>query len=49
MREATQVLWDQYHPEVVWYYLGAVGLLGTVGMLLFYVMTRKKLQAESES
>jgi hypothetical protein len=40
-RETTQVLWDSYHPVVVWYYLGAFGVAGTLGMIIFYFATRK--------
>ncbi|MBN1825512.1 MAG: MFS transporter [Candidatus Eisenbacteria bacterium] len=39
--EATRLLWDVYHPWKVWFYLGAFGLAGTIGMILFYVATRK--------
>ncbi len=38
--EATQVLWDLHNPYMVWYYLGAMGVLGTVGMILFYLFTK---------
>ena len=37
---ARSVLWDQYHPYMVWVYLGALGLVGTLGMILFYFATR---------
>jgi len=40
VREATKALWDLNHPYMVWYYLGMVGLLGTVGMIVFYFATR---------
>lgn len=40
IREATKVLWDIHHPYMVWYYLGAVGLAGTIGMIVFYFATR---------
>ncbi|MFC1609592.1 MFS transporter [Myxococcota bacterium] len=50
IRDATtQVLWDAYHPERVWYYLGAIGLLGTLGMLCFFFLTRKTAGEEPES
>lgn len=39
-RRTTQVLWDTYHPQTTWFVLGAVGLLGTVGMLIFYFAAR---------
>lgn len=38
--EATKILWDMHHPYLVWYYLGAVGLAGTVGMIVFYFATK---------
>lgn len=41
VKQATRVLWDNYHPYMVWYYLGAVGLLGTIGMIIFYFVTKK--------
>lgn len=40
-RGATQLLWDKYHPYRVWYYLGVVGLIGTIGMIIFYYTTKK--------
>jgi len=39
-KDATRVLWDHYDPWMVWYYLGAFGLAGTVGMVIFYFATR---------
>jgi predicted MFS family arabinose efflux permease len=42
VKEATQLLWDAYHPYMVWYYLGAFGLAGTIGMIIFYFATRRK-------
>ncbi len=38
---ATQLLWDKYDPFIVWYYLGGIGLLGTIGMIFFYFATKK--------
>lgn len=49
VREATQVLWETYHPEMVWYYLGAIGLGGTLGMILFYLATRKSVARSTET
>ena len=40
VQEATTLLWDMHHPYVVWYYLGAVGLAGTLGMIAFYLLAR---------
>jgi dipeptide/tripeptide permease len=39
VQRATQLLWDTHHPYLVWYYLGAIGLAGTLGMVLFYFLT----------
>jgi dipeptide/tripeptide permease len=46
---ATRVLWDLHHPYMVWVYLGVMGLLGTIGMIVFYFATRRSLAAESEA
>jgi POT family proton-dependent oligopeptide transporter len=46
-KEATQRLWKEYHPYVVWYYLGAIGLAGTIGMILFYFATRRAVAERS--
>jgi hypothetical protein len=35
-----QMLWTTYSPQRVWYYLGAFGLAGTVGMIIFYLLAR---------
>jgi len=43
-QEATQMLWNLHHPYMVWYYLGAIGLLGTIGMTLFYFATSERSQ-----
>lgn len=40
VRAATQTLWDLHHPYMVWVYLGAIGLAGTLGMIGFYFATR---------
>ena len=40
VQAATNLLWDIHHPYVVWYYLGAVGLAGTLGMIAFYLLAR---------
>ncbi len=45
LAKATGMLWDKYHPYRVWYYLGVVGLLGTIGMVVFYFATGKPKQA----
>ena len=40
---AKQKLWDKYDPYMVWIYLGAFGLAGTLGMILFYFATRRSM------
>ena len=45
--EAVRFLWDTYDPWLVWYYLGAFGIAGTIGMIIFYLATKKSV-AESE-
>jgi MFS family permease len=51
VHKATQTLWDAYHPQTVWYILGAIGLVGTLGMIVFYFVARRamdrKVQAEA--
>jgi hypothetical protein len=39
--EATRLLWETYAPQMVWIYLGLVGLAGTLGMAIFYQVTRR--------
>jgi hypothetical protein len=46
VRKATTVLWDLHHPYMVWYYLGAIGLVGTIGMIIFYLATKPKAAAK---
>jgi MFS family permease len=41
LAEAKDVLWDQYDPYMVWIYLGAFGLAGTLGMIIFYFTAKK--------
>ncbi|MCP4589870.1 MAG: peptide MFS transporter [bacterium] len=48
VRESTQILWDLHHPYQVWYYLGAIGLLGTIGMIVFYFATRRTAESSTE-
>ena len=43
--KATKLLWNKYHPYKVWYYLGLVGLIGTIGMIIFYFATKKPKEA----
>jgi MFS family permease len=47
VREATKVLWDLHHPYMVWVYLGLFGLVGTVGMIIFYFATKKALSGNN--
>jgi MFS family permease len=41
VKAATQTLWDLHDPYMVWVYLGGIGLIGTLGMIIFYFSTRK--------
>jgi MFS family permease len=34
--DATKILWDAYHPWVIWVFLGAVGALSVAGMVWTY-------------
>ncbi len=45
---AKRTLWDRYHPYQVWYYLGGIGLLGTIGMIIFYLVTKKPTTTSAE-
>jgi hypothetical protein len=47
-KQAKQVLWDEYSPSQVWFYLGGIGLLGTIGMVIFYIMTKGQRREEEE-
>lgn len=42
----TDMLWDMHDPYMVWVYLGAIGMVGTVGMIIFYFATRKAIAAQ---
>ncbi|MEW6250220.1 MAG: MFS transporter [Planctomycetota bacterium] len=44
-RSTTDLLWRSYNPQYVWYALGGIGLLGTLGMFLFYLLTPKPAAA----
>lgn len=39
---ATTLLWDTYHPYILWYGLGAFGLLAVISMTLFYYRCTKQ-------
>ncbi|MBN2217468.1 MAG: hypothetical protein JW719_08835, partial [Pirellulales bacterium] len=41
---ASQLLWQTYHPWVIWIILGSVGLASLVGMAL---MARKNSKSQS--
>jgi hypothetical protein len=40
LSQATQLLWDLHHPYMVWVYLGIFGVVGTIGMIVFYLVTK---------
>ena len=42
---AADVLWNTYHPWVIWLMLGAVGLVSVLGMVWMYFTTGAKKQA----
>ncbi|MHC5111357.1 MAG: MFS transporter [Planctomycetota bacterium] len=35
MNQIAELLWRTYHPQTPWYAIAGVGLLGTIGMILF--------------
>jgi MFS family permease len=45
--QANQVLWDLHHPYMVWVYLGLIGLAGTIGMIVFYFVTRAAVRQQN--
>ncbi len=49
VQQATQLLWDLHHPYQVWIYLGAIGLLGTIGMIYFYRATKTTQRTDDGS
>jgi dipeptide/tripeptide permease len=46
VQKATQTLWDTYHPQTAWYILGVIGLIGTLGMIVFYFVARRAMARE---
>jgi hypothetical protein len=38
---ATQVLWDTYHPHLVWIPFAAIGAVAAVGLWIFGRMARR--------
>ena len=45
--QATEVLWDAYHPSVVWVILGVVGVASMIGMIVFYYKSGMKEKEEA--
>jgi len=41
MDQATQILWDLHNPTLVWWVLGGIGLVATIGMIVFYLIVRR--------
>jgi proton-dependent oligopeptide transporter, POT family len=37
--QATQLLWDTYHPYYVWYVLAGVGVLSAIALIIFIRLT----------
>ena len=48
-KQAQRILWNAHHPYMVWIYLGAIGLAGTLGMVVFYFVTVRPRPATNES
>lgn len=40
-RETTQLLFQYYHPERIWYLFAFIGLVSTVGMLIYNLMVER--------
>lgn len=47
-KKTTDVLWDFYGPYSVWFYLGGIGLIGTIGMIIFYFASKKHMKKAKE-
>jgi len=47
-QDALRLLWDTYHPWVVWVLLGAVGLASVIGMVANYRAARAPAAANPE-
>ncbi len=43
---AAEVLWNTYHPWVIWLMLGAIGMISVVGMIWMYFKTGSKRPQE---
>ncbi|RJP77711.1 MAG: MFS transporter [Candidatus Zixiibacteriota bacterium] len=39
--DATRMLWEMHDPWMVWVILGAIGLISTLGMIAYYLKTRR--------
>ena len=44
-QDAIRLLWDTYHPWVVWVVLGVVGLASVIGMMANYRAARAPASA----
>lgn len=40
--QVNEVLWNAYHPWVIWIILGSVGVLSMIGMIVFYYKSGMK-------
>jgi POT family proton-dependent oligopeptide transporter len=49
IQELTNTLWDLHDPWMVWVYLGAIGLAGTLGMILFYIFSKTPSQEQTQT
>ncbi|MFH1132796.1 MAG: MFS transporter, partial [Pseudomonadota bacterium] len=49
VKDATQMLWKKHKPYMVWYYLGIIGLAGTIGMIVFYLATKKSTESGKDA
>jgi hypothetical protein len=38
---ATQMLWDTYHPHLIWLPFAAIGVLAAIALFIFGRMARK--------
>ena len=35
-KEVTRILWDMYHPWIMWVYFGLIGLAATIAMIFYH-------------
>jgi MFS family permease len=50
--EATKVLWDVYHPWIMWWIFAGIGLVATIGMVFYHFWLerdKKKRDAAGET